>query len=99
MDRQTVSATLPTIGMVGALGLFLPGYDKSWQANPNDEDYKTRLRTGEGTYLFWALSLGGLASYAHKSYIPLVLCLSFALFAIGLHEYGLKNGHKDSADR
>lgn len=91
MSPEDAAKALPVVGMVGTLGLFLPGYDKSWDASPDDTEFRKRLRAGEKTYLAWALLLGLLASYAHRTSTPLWLCLAFAGSAVAVHEHALRH--------
>lgn len=91
MSRVEVGDALPVVSLVGILGLFLPGYDAAWEADPGDEDFRKRLRAGECAYVTTALALGLLASYAQDSAVPLLLTATWAALAIGMHEYALNH--------
>lgn len=89
MTPDDVAKSLPTVGLVGTLGLFLPSVDKSWTASPADGEYKRRLRSGERTYLLMTTALGLLAAYAFRTWTPLVLCVGLAVTVISVHEHAL----------
>lgn len=96
MNREVVGRSLPVLGLVGALGLFLPGLDKSWSADPGDQEMQIRLRAGETAYVAVAGLLGILDSYAQRSWLPVVLALSFAAVVVGMHESALKHRPQSS---
>jgi len=89
MTPDDAARALPVVGTVSALGFLLPGVDKTWSADPRDDDFRRRLRTGERAYLLWALVLGLLAAYAHRSWTSFWLCAAFAGSAVAVHEYAL----------
>lgn len=92
MSPDDAAKTLPVVGMVGSLGLFLPAIDKSWDADRSDREFGRRLRAGELIYLGWAFAIGLLAAYAHRSRAPLLLCLAFAGSIVAAHEYAFWRG-------
>jgi hypothetical protein len=89
MTPDDVAKALPTVGLVGTLGVFLPSIDKSWNESPADDGYKRRLRSGERTYLLLTTTLGLLASYAFRTWTPLVLCVGLGLTVVAVHEHAL----------
>lgn len=95
MTPQEAQNSLGVIGMVGALGLFMPSLDKSWQADPNSSEHRTRLRTGEIVYVSFSVGIGTLAAYAYKSVVPLILCVVFCLTVISMHELALRTYAKE----
>jgi hypothetical protein len=87
MTPDDAAKALPIVGTVSALGQFLPGVGKAYEASPDDSDFAQQLRTSERTYLLWALMLGLLGAYAHKSMTTLWLVLAFAGTAVWMHEH------------
>lgn len=89
MSPEDAARALPVVGTVSALGFLLPGMDKTWDADPGDDGFVRRLRSGERTYLLWAFALGVLAAYGHRSWTSFWLCMAFAGSAVAVHEYAL----------
>lgn len=90
MTRQEASGAITVVGTVAALGLFLPGIDKAWEAQPDDRDELARLRMGEGVYLSVAAVLTLLASYANGSAAPFLVGFGLALTIVCVQEYALR---------
>lgn len=89
LSREAVGKALPIIGLVAALGLFLPGLDNSWKVEPGNPEARERLRAGEFAYLTLALGLGGLASYATRTPAPFMLAATWSIAVISMHEIAL----------
>lgn len=87
MTPDAAAKALPIVGTVSALGQFLPGVGEAYKASPTDDEFRQRLRTGERTYLVWAVMLGLLGAYAHRSMTTLWLVLAFAGTAVWMHEH------------
>lgn len=94
MSRAEAAGAVTVVSTVAALGLFLPGIDKTWNAHPNDPDEVARLRMGEGIYLSVALVLTLLASYANGSTAPFVVGFGLALVIVCAQEYALSRPGK-----
>jgi hypothetical protein len=79
-----------TVGIVAALGLFLPNLDHSWNSDPRNGDQVWRLRLGESLYLGVTAAVTLLASYANGSPAPFVLGFGLALLIVGTSEYAMR---------
>lgn len=90
MTRDDAAGAVQIVSVVAALGLFLPGIDKAWDAHPDDQDELKRLRMGEGIYLSVALVLTLLASFANASSAPFVVGFGLALVIVLVQEYALR---------
>lgn len=100
MTPGEVGGALQVVGVVGALGLFLPGIDKAWTASPSDRDELRRLRFGEGVYLGAALVVTLAAAYAQGNPTPFVLGFGLALAVVAAHEYAQRQrGDSSSSSR
>lgn len=90
MTREGAAGAVTVVSTVAALGLFLPGLDRSWQADPRDLDALARLRMGETIYLSVAAVLTLLASYGNRSSAPFLVGFGLALLIVLAQEYALK---------
>lgn len=96
MSPDDARAALYPLGLVGLLGMFLPGYDKSWNGSPDDPDMRERVRVGEGSYLVLATSIGLLASRAASSRWPLLVAVGWAGAVVAMHELALRHRPRSS---
>jgi hypothetical protein len=94
MTADDAKAALMPVGMVGALGMFLPGFDGAWKADPGDRDARNRLYVGECAYMTLALGIGLLASKATGNGWALVLTVGWAGSVILMEELALKHRPK-----
>lgn len=95
MDRAVANGTLPAVGTIAALGLFLPGISKAWEMDPADPEAVYRCRTGEAVYLGTAAAVALLAAYGQGSPVPFVFGFGLALLIVGVQEHALRHRSQD----
>jgi hypothetical protein len=84
---EAIRSSLPSLGLVGTMGLFLPSLDEAWRANPDDPGlFHIKLRRGETLYIGMGLAILILTCYANGTTWPLVIGGGFMLATVMTYE-------------
>jgi hypothetical protein len=91
MTPDLIARSLPSIGLVATMGLFLPSLDEAWRADPREPSLtRTKLRRGETLYVGMGVTILTLASYANRSTFPLLIGGGFMLATVMTYEQAFR---------
>jgi hypothetical protein len=87
VNPELVARSLPSIGLVATMGLFLPSLDEAWKCDPTQPSmFHVKLRRGETLYVSIGATVLLLASYANRTTLPILIGGGFMLATVMTYE-------------